>query len=107
MSTNNDPRMNKPTVPTPAPEAKPTKVVEMVTVINSSPFPREVDFGLVNAETGERKALRIDAAVVDKLHATKVGKAQWSREDWDAVCAHPTAKHLVEAGDLSLQGKVR
>lgn len=77
---------------------------EKVTICNSDPFPRVVDFGV--APDGQRRTVQIPAAKVDKLHTTTVGQAGWTRAEWEETCKHPTARHLVARGALSLKGRV-
>lgn len=76
-----------------------------VTVVNSEPYPRAVDCGA--NEDGTRKILSIPKAKIDKLHHVTPGEAELTAADWELICAHPSAKHLVAKGTLSLKGQVR
>lgn len=92
--------------PSPSPSLS---VLELATrkviVINSDPWFRSVDFG--TDANGVRKVLSIPEAKTDKMHKTTVGQVEMTHAEWEAICAHPTAKHLVASGSLSLKGSVR
>ena len=73
-----------------------------VTVLNSDPYLRTIDFG-VDPETSERKDLTIPAAATNKFHKTTPGRKEGVPISvWEMVLKHPTASKLVKSGTLTL-----
>lgn len=77
-----------------------------VTVLNSDPYLRTIDFG-VDPETSERKDLTIPAAQTNKFHKTTPGRKEGVPISvWEMVLKHPTASKLVKTGTLTLLPEV-
>lgn len=81
------------------PQARPATGEPTVTVLNSDPFLRTV---LLPGEGGVQRPVSIPPGKVDKFHKTTPGRVEVTAADWELIKKHPTAKHLVKAGTLSL-----
>jgi hypothetical protein len=85
----------------PAPKQAEKVDDQRVTVLNADPYLRTIDFG-ENPADGTRRGVSIPASKTDKFHRVTPGRAEMPLSDWQAIKAHPTAKHLVRRGVLTL-----